>query len=114
MFFRGEQRKRSACFEGFSDLLAESFGGGGEGSFVEDVGGLVAVGADDHRVEVPVVVDLMTVGTEGELAASAKGGEDGALGLGRVFGGGVVEGADSGVDGGVAVMAGRFQRDCGG
>jgi hypothetical protein len=89
------------------DLLAEGFGGCAERGFVEDLSDLFAVGADDHRVQVPDVVDEVTVSAEGELAAAAEGVEDGALGLGGVLGGGAVEGADDGVDGGVALRVRR-------
>ncbi len=63
------------------------------------MGDFIAVGADDHGVEVPVVVDLMAEGAQGELAAAAQGVEDGAFGMDGVLGCGAVQGADCGVDG---------------
>jgi hypothetical protein len=97
-----EQLQRTAGDEGFGYLGTEIGRGGADRGAVNDVGYLFAVGRDDHRVEVVGVVGGVAVGAKGELAASADGVEDGAFGLGCVFGGGAVEGADGGVDGGVA------------
>ncbi len=105
MWIQKFQRAPGGEFGG--DLLAEGFGCCAERGFVEDLGDLFAVGGDDHRVEVPDVVDELAISAEGELAAAAEGVEDGALGLGGVLGGGAVEGADDGVDGGVALRVRR-------
>lgn len=66
-----QQFQRTAGYKGFGYGVAEVGGGGADGGFFEDVGYLIAVGADYHGVKVPVVVDLVAVGAEGELAASA-------------------------------------------
>jgi hypothetical protein len=101
-----KQFQCAAGFEGFGDGLAEVGDGDADGSFLEDVRYLVAVGRDDHGVQVPSLVYLMTVSTKGELAAAAEGVEDGALGGDSVLGGRAVKDADGGVDGGVREFSG--------
>jgi len=97
-----KQLQRTAGLEGRGDGLTEVGGSRADRSLLEDVGYLVAVRGDDHGVQVPLVIDEMTVGTERELAAPAKGVENGAFGVDGVGGGGAVEGAYGGVDGGIA------------
>jgi len=77
------------------------------------VGYLVAVGRDDHGVQVPLIVGLVTVGAKGKLAASTEGLEDGAFGGDGELGGGAVEGVYGGVDGRIArgiIRVERMQR----
>ena len=99
---RAQQFQRAASDEDFCYGLAEVGGGCSKGGFVDDMSHLFAVGAYYHGVQVPVIVDAVAVGAEGELATSAQGSEDGALGGDGVFGVGVIESADGVVDGGVA------------
>jgi lipid-binding SYLF domain-containing protein len=97
-----EQLQRTAGFEVCGYRLTEIDGSRAGRSFSKDMSDLVAVGRDDHGVQVPQVIDEMTIGAERELAASAKGVENGAFGADSIGGGGAVQCAYGGVDGGVA------------
>ena len=81
-----KQFERATRDEGFGDGLAEIGGSGDDWSALYDVCNLVAVGGDDHRMQVMDLVDGMAIRSEGELAASAEGGEDGTLGGDGVLG----------------------------
>jgi hypothetical protein len=105
-----KQFQRAASDEGFGDRLAEIGRGGDDRSALYDVRYLIAVGRDDHGVQVVDLVNGMAVCAEGELTASTEGGEDGALGGDGVLGVGAVEGADGGVDRGVAGGVFRVER----
>ena len=107
---RAKEFQRAARDEGFGDGLAEIGGSGDDWSALYDVCNLVAVGGDDHRMQVMDLVDGMAIRSEGELAASAEGGEDGTLGGDGVLGVGTVERADGGVDRRVARGVFRVER----
>ncbi len=59
--------------------MAELFGRDTARGELDDVRDLVAIGADDHSVQVPRVVGKMTEGAERKIAAAAERVEDGAL-----------------------------------
>jgi hypothetical protein len=113
-----KQFERTASDEGFGDGLAEIGGGGDDRSALYDVRDLIAVGRDDHRVQMmdlgfyslSACCHFMAIRTEGELTPSAECGEDGALGGDGVLRGGAVEGADGGVDCRVARGVFRVER----
>ena len=91
----------AAGAEGFGDTLAEFLGCDIERSALDDVGDLIAVRTDNHRVQVPVRVGGVAEGAEREVAAATEGVEERALGASGVGYIRAVEHSDGGVDGGV-------------
>ena len=78
----GEEFRGAAGAKGFRSARAELFRRNVEWAAFDDVSDLVAIGADDHGVEMPGFVDAVAEGTKGKIAAAAEGVEDGALGGG--------------------------------
>lgn len=70
--------------------------------FVQDVCGLFTIERYDHSVKMPLGINTMCEGPEGELAAGAEGAQHGAFGDDSIFSIGTVESADGGENGGVA------------
>jgi hypothetical protein len=79
-------------------------------NFLHNMRHLLPVGRDDHRMQVPLVIHGMTEGTQRKLAASPQNGEHRTLGLNGIFCRGIVELADSRVDGGIAAGIFGIQR----
>src|ERR1700721_2620238 len=76
----GEEFRGAAGAKGFRSARAELFRRNVEWASFDDVSDLVAIGADDHGVEMPGFVDAVAEGTKGKIAAAAEGVEHGALG----------------------------------
>ena len=96
-----QQLQRTTSNEFIRDKRAKFFGRHVQQSFVQDMRSLFAVERDNHGVQMVVIVDAMTEGTKGKLAARAEGIEHCAFGGYSIFGIGAVESADGGEDGGV-------------
>ena len=95
--FPAQQFSSAAGDEALGSQVAEFVGCDAARGALDVVSDGFAVGGSDHGVQVPAIVGGVAVGAEGELAASAEGGEDGAFGLRGKFRVGTVESADGGV-----------------
>ena len=74
-----QKLESTAAFEGLCGALAKIFWSNALRRALNNLGDLFAVGADYHRVEMPVVVNAMTESAERKVAAAAEAIEDSAL-----------------------------------